>query len=154
MVCLPEPTAMPKIVHLYMGMFNPRAHLAALTETASLHELVLIGTSYLMVGGRLAVLREALAPCRMVALLVDDDLPPVEQALVDDLLNDGVIPVIVVVGDAPTPALMSWLDNHEPSADSAGHCHEHHRIAGPALRLRPHRWVVSRNDTDDLHPAG
>jgi hypothetical protein len=110
---------MPKIVHLNTGMFNLRGYLAALTETAALHELVLIATRNLMIGGRLALLRQALAPRLMVALLVGEDLSPIERALVDDLLNDGVIPA--VVGIAPTAALMCWLENHQLSADSAGH---------------------------------
>ncbi|MDT5043165.1 MAG: hypothetical protein QOE51_4150 [Actinoplanes sp.] len=93
---------MPKVMHLYMGMFNPQNHLAALTTTAARDELVLIGTHRLMADGRLTVLRQALAPRRMVALLIDDDLPRIERALVDDLLNDGIIPVIVTVGDTPT----------------------------------------------------
>jgi hypothetical protein len=103
---------------------------------------VLISTSYLMVSGRLAVLREALAPARWSHLLIDDDLPPVERALVDDLLNDGAIPILVV-SDAPTTALMSWLEDHEPSADSAGNRHDRHRIAGPSPQLRRRRWVVA-----------
>jgi hypothetical protein len=86
---------MPKIVNLDMGMFSSQAHLTALTEMAARHELVLLGTSQLMVGGRLAVLRQALAPRRMVALLVGDHLPSIERALLDELLNDGVIPVVV-----------------------------------------------------------
>jgi hypothetical protein len=93
---------MPKIMHLYLGMFKPQAHLAALTKTAARYELVLISTHDLMTNGRLTVLRQALAPRRMVALLIDDDLPRIERALVDDLLNDGIIPVIVTAGDTPT----------------------------------------------------
>jgi hypothetical protein len=144
---------MPKIVHIHMGMFRPKNHLAALTETAARHELVLIGSHHLMADGRLALLRQALAPRRMVALLIDDHLPPIERILVDDLLNDGVIPVIVAVGDAPTVALISWLDNNESSTGSAGDRHDHLRITGPTPHPGFRRRAAPRNDTDHLRPA-
>jgi hypothetical protein len=154
MVCRnQELTAMPKVVHLHLGMVDLPAHVAALTETAALHELVLIATQDFIVGSRLADLRQALAPRLMVALLIDDDLPPIEKALVDDLLNDGVIPVIVTIGDAPPGALTSWLEKHEPTADSIGHRDDHHRITRPAPRLGSRRRVAPRSNASDLRPA-
>ena len=65
---------MPRIGHISMGLFNPRTHLTALADTAALHELVLISAHHLMLGGRLALLRRALAPRRLVALLIADYL--------------------------------------------------------------------------------
>jgi hypothetical protein len=44
-----------------------------------------------------------------VALLVDDDLPATERALIEDLLNDGVIPVLLTGCDPPPTALTCWL---------------------------------------------
>ena len=126
---------MPKIVHIHAGMFHPETRLAALTETAAVHELVLISAHRLMVGGRLAVLRRALAPRRLVALLVADDLPPIERTLVDELLNDGVIPVIVPLGGGPTAALMSWLESGERSTAGADHRLDGRRAQGSP----PHR---------------
>jgi hypothetical protein len=107
---------MPKIVHIHMGLFNPAARLAALGAAAAVHELVLISPHHLLVGGRFAVLRQALAPRRLVALLIADDLPPIERTFVDELLNDGVIPLLVPLGVGPTAALMCWLQRDERSA--------------------------------------
>ena len=106
---------MPKIVHISMGTGNLETPLAALTETAALHELVLISDHHLMIDGRLAHLHRALTPRRLVALLIADDLRPIEQRFVDELLNDGVVPLIVLLGDGPTAALTSWLESDERS---------------------------------------
>jgi hypothetical protein len=127
---------MPKIVHIHIGLFNPEARLAALSVTAAVHELVLISAHHLMVGGRLAVLRRALAPRRLVALLIADDLPPIERTVIDELLNDGVIPLLVPLGDGPTAALMSWLENNERSAAGAVP-QDGRRMHGSRPRQRP-----------------
>jgi hypothetical protein len=128
---------MPKIMHIHMGLFNRGTHLAALSDTAALHELVLISAHHLMVGDRLAVLRQALAPRRLVALLIADDLPPIERTFVDELLNDGVIPLIVPLGDGPTAALMSWLDSDERSAAGAARRRDGCRVQGSPPQQRP-----------------
>jgi hypothetical protein len=86
-----------------------------LTATAAVHELVLVGAHHLLDDGRLAALRQALAPRRMVVLLVDDHMPAVERAVADEILNDGTIPVILTTtGGPPGLALTGWLDP-EPS---------------------------------------
>ncbi len=59
-------------------------------------------------------LRLALAPRRMVALLVDDHMPAAERAVIEELLNDGVIPVILTTCEPAPPALTSWLDTASP----------------------------------------
>ena len=123
---------MPKIAHIHIAMFNSATHLAALTETAALNELVLVSAHHLLVGGRLEVVRQALAPRRLVALLVAGDLPPIERTFVDELLNDGVIPLIVPLGDGPTAALMSWLESNERSVAGADH-----RRDGRGMRRSP-----------------
>jgi hypothetical protein len=142
---------MPKIVYLDVAMFDPDPELATLVETAARHELVLICARHVMIGGRLAVLRQALAPRRMVALLIDGDLRPIERVLVADLLNDGVIPIVVAVGDAPTSALMSWLEDDDPSAVAAGHCPDRHRIKASTPQRRSRRRASPSNDK--LRPA-
>jgi hypothetical protein len=142
---------MPKTMHLYRGMLDPPDRLAAVTDMAALYELVLIGAHHLMVGGRLAVLRQALAPRRMVALLIDDDLPGIERAMVDDLLNDGVIPVIVTVGETPAGPLMSWPEDYEPCA---GTDHHGQRCTERLTRQRRRRRLASPdNHASGLRPA-
>jgi hypothetical protein len=136
---------MPKIVHIQAGLFQPETRLAALSETAALHELVLISAHHLMVGGRFAVLRRALAPRRLVAVLVADDLPPIERTFVDELLNDGVIPVIVPIGEGPTAALMSWLEDDDRSTSGA----DLQRSPGSAPHEHLWGWVWHSNDPDE-----
>jgi hypothetical protein len=70
---------MPKAVYLNAEIIDHPDRLAALTDVAALHELVLIGARHFMVDGRLTVLRQALAPRRMVALLIDNDLPGIRS---------------------------------------------------------------------------
>ena len=137
---------MPKIVHIRTGLFGPETHLAALSETAAVHELVLISAYHLVVGGRLAILRRALAPRRLVALLIADDLPPIERTFIDELLNDGVIPVIVPLGDGPTGALLSWLEGDERSTAGADHRREGRRAQGSPPHRTRWRWASSNND--------
>jgi hypothetical protein len=78
---------MPRVVHLRWEMFHPQVCLTGLSATAAIHELVLIGAHHLLDDGRLAILRHALAPRRMVVLLVDDHMPAAERAVADQILN-------------------------------------------------------------------
>ena len=109
---------MPRVVHLRWEMFHPQVCLSGLTAAAAVHELVLVGAHHLLDDGRLAVLRQALAPRRMVVLLVDDHLPTAERAVADEIHDDGTIPVILTIttttGGGPGLALTGWLDP-EPS---------------------------------------
>ena len=101
----------PRVVHLRWEMFSPQVGLTALSATAAIHELVLIGAHHVLGDGRLAVLRQALAPRRLVVLLVDDHMPAAERAVADDVLNDGIIPVILTTtGGLRGIALAGWLD--------------------------------------------
>jgi hypothetical protein len=101
---------MPIVVRLRQGTLTESASGADLYSMAAEHEVVLVGSLCLMPDGRLSPLRRALAPRRMVALLVDDHVPATERALILELLNDGIIPVLLTTYDPPQAALMSWLD--------------------------------------------
>jgi len=101
---------MPTVVQLRPTTFAPLAALAGLIAIAAGNELVLVGTQATMADGRLAALRQALLPHRMVALLVDDHVPAVERSMIEELLNDGNIPVILTSLDAPFAALTSWIE--------------------------------------------
>jgi hypothetical protein len=144
---------MPRIVYLDAGIFDYPDWLAALTDIAALHELVLIGAGYLVVDGRLTVLREAFAPRRMVAVLIDDDLSDIEQTLVNDLLNDGVIALIVVVGDKPASPSMAWLQDDPPLTRDADHRPGPRCVTRPTPLLRRRRGGPPGTDSDKLRPA-
>jgi len=143
---------MPTIVHLSSGTFYSPDGLTDLNSTAAVDELVLVGARHLMDEGRLAVLRQALAPRRMIALLIDDHVPAAERAVVDELLNDGIIPVILTDGDPLVAALTSWLDQDDTSATDSGHRHLE-RCAGMTLRSRPRRGAPPTSGADILDPA-
>jgi hypothetical protein len=107
---------MPIVVRLRDETFTEpasRARLAARAATSG--ELVLVGVYQDMPEGWMSQLRRMLAPRHMLALGVDDDVPVTERALIEKLLDRGVIPVILT---APRPPanLMSWLDTRSPSA--------------------------------------
>ena len=74
---------MPIVVRLRHEMFNQPACRARLAATAAVHELVLVGTH--------------------------NHMPVIERALIEELLNDGVIPVVLTGCDPPPAALTCWL---------------------------------------------
>jgi len=74
------------VMQLHHTTFTDSTGLAALSAT---DELVLVGSHNVMPEGRVSQLRRAIAPRHLVALLVDDHLPAIERALIEDLLNDG-----------------------------------------------------------------
>ena len=100
---------MPIVVRLRPEMFAQPASRARLAATAAVHELVLVGVHHSMPVDGIALLRQVLAPRRMITLLVDGVPPIIERALIEELLNDGIVPV-VLTGRDPSPAdLTCWL---------------------------------------------
>jgi hypothetical protein len=100
---------MPIVVRIRPAMFTQPASRARLAATAAVHELVLVGVHHLTPADGISRLRRMLAPRRMVALLVDGDIPAIERALIEELLNDGVIPLLLSGCDPPPAALTCWL---------------------------------------------
>jgi hypothetical protein len=100
---------MPIVVRLRPEIFSQPACQACLAATAAVHELVLVGVHHRMPVDGIALLRQVLAPRRMVTLLVDRLPPIIERALIEELLNDGVIPVVLTGCDPPPAALTAWL---------------------------------------------
>jgi hypothetical protein len=128
-----------------------RARLAATAATSC--DLVRVGTYRDMPDGWMSQLRWMLTPRRMVALRVDDDMPAVERALIEKLLNGGVIPVILTAGDAPAN-LMSWLDTRSPPARPRPPSSAARWPRGaprPPLRSRPPRGPGSTGRTNNGH---
>jgi hypothetical protein len=98
------------IVQLHHAAFTDSTALAGLAAMSATDEMVLIGSHHVMPEGRVSRLRQAIAPRHLVALLVDDHVPAIERALIEDLLNDGAIPRHPDPYDPPPAALTSWLD--------------------------------------------
>jgi hypothetical protein len=106
---------MPIIAQLRHATFTDPGSQAALAAMSATHELVLTGTSDVMPEDGVSQLRRALAPRRIVVLLIDDHLPSTERALIEELCNDGIIPVILTRCEFAPPDLTSWLDSDEPA---------------------------------------
>jgi hypothetical protein len=100
---------MPIVVQLRHEMFAQPASRARLAATAAVHELILVGVYHFMPVDAMSRLRQVLAPRRMVVLLVDGVPPAIERALIEELLNDGVIPVLLTGCDPPPAALTCWV---------------------------------------------
>jgi hypothetical protein len=119
---------MPIVVRLRHETFTEPASWARLAATAATSgELVLVGAYQDMPEGWMSQLRRMLAPRHMLAVGVDDDVRATERALIEKLLNRGVIPVILTADDAPAD-LMSWLDTRA------------RRPRGPGRQAAPHGW--------------
>jgi hypothetical protein len=100
---------MPIVVRLRPQLFTQSACRERLAATAAIHELVLVGVHHLMPLDAITRLRQVLAPRHTIALLVDADMPALERALIEQLLNDGVIPLVLTGCDPPPADLTRWL---------------------------------------------
>jgi hypothetical protein len=100
---------MPIVVQLRHEMFTQPASQARLAATAAIHEVVLVGLRHVLPVDGMSRLRGVLAPRSMIVLLVEGDMTPIERALVEELLNDGIIPVVLSGCGVPSGALTGWL---------------------------------------------
>jgi hypothetical protein len=122
------------IVQLRHATFTDSTAQASLAVMSATDELVLVGSHHVMPEGRVSRLRRAIAPRHLVALLVDDHIPAIERALIEDLLNDGAIPVILTSCDPPPAALTSWLDTADPRRVTMPRPAPQRVCRGPAVR--------------------
>ena len=80
----------------------------ALATMAAGHELVLI-CDYDTAPGLVRAVRLLLPRHRVVALLVDSGLLCHEHDLLEQILNDGHIPVVLTTGEPTVGQLSAWL---------------------------------------------
>jgi hypothetical protein len=97
------------IVQWSLEALHHRPSLRILATTAAQHEVVVVCSHHAAGGGVVSGLREALPRCQIVALLADGDVPGHERELIDDLINDGKLPLIFTTGDPARPGLTDWL---------------------------------------------
>ena len=134
---------MPIVAQLRPATFTDPRSQAALATMSATHELVLVGARHALPEDGVSQLRRALAPRRMVVLLIDDHLSSTERALVQDLLNDGIIPVVLSRCDSALSDLTSWLEPDDPVVQL--------RWTNRAARRRRamvHRSVIRHPGTD------
>ena len=97
------------IVHWSLEAFQHQPSLRILGTTVAQHEVVMVCSHRAAEGGVVSGLRKALPRCQIVALLVDGDVPEHERELVDELMNEGKLPLVLTLGDPASPALTDWL---------------------------------------------
>ena len=80
-----------------------------LTTMAADHELVLV-CDYDTAPSLIRAIRTLLPRHRLVALLIDPDLLRHEHDLLEEILNDGHLPVILTTGEPSVVQLSQWLN--------------------------------------------
>jgi hypothetical protein len=108
MVCSEEWTMFAMLTVSSESLTHPPS-LQKLRRMAADHELVLVcgqDSAATLVG----VVRTLLPRHRVVAMLIDSELFPHERDLLDEILNDGHLPVICTVGDPNSLGLKQWMD--------------------------------------------
>jgi hypothetical protein len=96
------------IAHVSPATLADPAMSQTLTTVATEHELVLICTDDHVTGGLLPYLRATLPRHQVVALLTNGDLSRRDRELTADLLNDGVIPLIITDATDESAQLLNW----------------------------------------------
>lgn len=80
-----------------------------LTNMAAHHELVLVG-AHDVAPNLVCAVRALLPRHRVVALLVDRVLTGHEHDLLQEVVNDGHLPMILTTGEPTAVQLSAWLD--------------------------------------------
>jgi RNA-binding protein YhbY len=96
------------IVHLTTATPSDPTSLAALVRLATQHELVLICDHRAVTRGLIPAIRRTLPHHRLLAITIDDEVVRQERELVEQLLEEGSIPLILTSGDTATSRPTSW----------------------------------------------
>jgi hypothetical protein len=98
------------LVHVPTAVLVARAHavFAALTRYAAVGEVVLVSSGWQGAHGILAAGR-ALAGRRLEALLVDAEVTSPERRLIQQMLGEGVVPVVFTRADLAGTLLANWV---------------------------------------------
>jgi hypothetical protein len=97
------------VIELSLDALQHSPSLRTLAETAAQHEIVLVCPAHAAADGAAFVLRRALPRHELVAILVDDQLADHERRLVEDLLNDGAVPLLLVTRESAPTTVTGWL---------------------------------------------
>jgi hypothetical protein len=96
------------IVHLSPDALSDPTSMATLASLAAEEELVLVCVECMVVEGLLRRIRDALPRRQIVALLVYADIQPHERGLIEELLEEGRVPLVLTFDD-PADRLARWL---------------------------------------------
>jgi RecG-like helicase len=96
------------LVHLSPEALADAASLATLTSMAAEHEIVMVATRPVDAGQLVRGLRAALPRRQLVALLVDGSVVNHERRLIEELLDEGSIPLVIGLDHASILAPDEW----------------------------------------------
>jgi hypothetical protein len=101
------------IVHLAPDALADPPSMATLNSLAAEEELVLVclelvRVESVIVGGLLPRMRQALPRRQIVALLVDGEMQPHERGLIDQLLEEGRVPLVLGLDRPHVDRLAQW----------------------------------------------
>ena len=108
------------IVELSAAALAHRPSVERLVATVAEHEVVIVSTHGAIVDGLVSGLRAVLGSHRLVALLVDDQVQPHEREVIEEVLNEGKLPVLLTTQDPAAPELTGWLEADRRIALPAG----------------------------------
>jgi hypothetical protein len=97
------------IVHLSPDALSDPTSIATLASLAAEEELVLVCVECMVVEGLLRRIRDALPRRQIVALLVYSDIQPHERGLIEELLEEGKVPLVLTFDDPTADRLTRWL---------------------------------------------
>jgi hypothetical protein len=97
------------VIELSLEALQHPPSLLTLAETAAQHEVVLVCPAHAAADGAAFALRRALPRHELVAILVDEAVAHHERRLVEELLNDGAVPLLLVFQEPAPAAVTAWL---------------------------------------------
>lgn len=100
---------MVAIVHLSPEALNDPPSVATLSALAAEEELVLVCADCVVVEGLLPKLRAALPRRQVVALLVYAEIQPHERGVIEELLEEGKVPLVLAFDCPSADRLTQWL---------------------------------------------
>jgi hypothetical protein len=104
-----EESAMLTLVHLSVAALRDPASLTVLADLAIDHQLVLICAQGAPPQPIMARLRDALPNRRLIAVLVTGEAVAPERRLVEQLVAEGIVPLIVTADDPAAVRLVNWF---------------------------------------------
>jgi hypothetical protein len=108
------------IIEWSIEAFDHPPSLESLATTVADHEVVIVTSHRAADAGVVSRLANELPRRQIVALLVDGEVPPHEQELIEELLNEGRIPLVLVLHHPSRVPSMGWLHADATIALPAG----------------------------------
>src|SRR5689334_10770981 len=96
------------LVHLLPAALADPASTTALSSLAATDELVLVCAGCSPIDGVMPALRRVLPRQHVVALLVDGEVQLHERRLIEELLDEGSVPLVFTTDEPDDTTLLNW----------------------------------------------